>query len=96
MQKVDIDKITDNLSSFLDSLVKIYGRSHLQQELFEKGENINELGNKLDILERAIELARVRFRCLENKLDFDKFIQSEITVKSDHFFYCAPVNPTPK
>ena len=92
MKKDDFMKTTDNLSNFVDSLVKIHGKPHSQQQLFQDQKHKSELANKLDLLERAIELVRIRYRCLDNNLDFDEFIQGRITANSDQLLYSAPAN----
>jgi len=92
MNKDDFKKKADELANFMDSLIKIHGKPYFQRTLFEDHEKQNELALKLDVFERAIELVRIRLRCLNNELDFDKFIQSEISAKSDHLFYRDPIS----
>jgi hypothetical protein len=92
MKKEEFNKITDDLSIFLNSLVTINRKPNAQQQLFDNQEEKDDLVNKLDFLERAIELVRIRYRCLHNNLDFDKFVHSEIYTKSGHLSFNAPIS----
>ena len=49
-----------------------------------------ELGQTLDVLERIIEVLRFKYKCRENNLEFENFIQGKILVRDDVLNYYAP------
>lgn len=51
---------------------------------------LDDLGQTLDVLERIIEVLRIKYKCRENNLSFEKFIQGSVSAKNDALDYYAP------
>lgn len=89
MKKADFEKQTWAFARFIDKWVKIEEETFKQGQLFlkEKEKKSYGLEYKLDVLEKMIELMRLRLRILDSEMDLDHFIQGEININPENLVY---------
>jgi len=51
---------------------------------------LDELALTLDVLERIVEVLRIKYQCRENNLSFEEFIQGEVSARNDILNYFSP------
>ncbi len=89
MNREKLNQTANRLSSLLASAIEIYdSRDALFAHI--KNDEQKSISEKIDIMERAIQLIRINNRCLENKLDFDEFVQGSISIESEKLIYSPP------
>lgn len=84
-------KIVQRLEEIIDRSVTILRPNNRQSNLWNSIEDSDpQFPDKLDLIERAIELIRINKRCLENKLQFSHFIQGKLEIEEGCLRYTHP------
>lgn len=87
MDRLDIKQISDELSGIIKAHVKVSGRFPVQMSLFRDQDSIK---NKIDFLERVLEITRIENKYLENNLPIEEFLQGTLKIDRGILRFVAP------
>ena len=94
-----LKKILAILSEIAENHVSI-GAPACQKSLFDTREvepnDKASLSAKLDVVERVLEMLRIKERQLNNKLAFSDFIQGNLEFKNNQIHFTPPLKPRPR
>ncbi len=87
MKKEEFRQVAKALSGIILNNVKITkGRSH-QAALFDESNGLKE---KIDLIDRTLEMLRIETRHMENRLKFEDFIQGSARIVGNTLHYTEP------
>ena len=99
MKDEKLKKILAILSEIAENHVTI-GVPVRQKSLFDTREvepnDKASLSAKLDVVERVLEMLRIKERQLNNKLAFSDFIQGNLEFKNNQIHFTPPLKPRPR
>ncbi|MBW2604776.1 MAG: hypothetical protein JRE28_10760 [Deltaproteobacteria bacterium] len=96
MTDEEIKKIVNRLEEIIDRTVTIKTHDDRQISLWDSTKDSDaHFSDKLDLIERAIELIRIDKRCLENNLQFPYFLQGNLEIEEDCLRYTYPIRTMP-
>jgi len=85
--RFNIKQISDELTKIIKAHVKVSGRLSGQMSLFSDQASLNE---KIDLLERILEITRIENKYLENNLPTEEFLQGILKIDRGTLRFDAP------
>lgn len=87
MKKSELKEIADVLSNILEEHVTLIADISGQRGLFE---NDKPIWRKLDLIERILDILRIEYRYLDNRLSIEDFLQGTLEISGNILEFVEP------